>query len=106
MDSIGSFDDSSDFPIPTKSAVLFSRPRPRFHARKKIALYISGKVYSVQMRENADQNNSEYGHFLRSDSFRFLSMSTMRNSIKLLTLSYHPKIFPEISKNWKSFLDL
>ena len=22
--------------------------------------------YSVQMRENADQNNSEYGHFLRS----------------------------------------
>ena len=24
--------------------------------------------YSVRMRENADQNNSEYGHFLRSDS--------------------------------------
>ena len=23
--------------------------------------------YSVQMRKNADQNNSEYGHFLRSD---------------------------------------
>ena len=22
------------------------------------------------MRENADQNNSEYGHFLRGDSFR------------------------------------
>ena len=22
--------------------------------------------YSVQMRENADQNNSEYGHFLRN----------------------------------------
>ena len=22
--------------------------------------------YSVQMQENADQNNSEYGHFLRS----------------------------------------
>ena len=22
--------------------------------------------YSVQMRENVDQNNSEYGHFLRS----------------------------------------
>ena len=28
-------------------------------------LYIS--PYSVHMRENADQNNSEYGHFLRSD---------------------------------------
>ena len=24
--------------------------------------------YSVRIRENADQNNSEYGHFLRSDS--------------------------------------
>ena len=24
--------------------------------------------YSVRMRENADQNNSEYGHFSRSDS--------------------------------------
>ena len=23
--------------------------------------------YSVKMRENSDQNNSEYGHFLRSD---------------------------------------
>ena len=63
MDSTGSFDDSSDFPIPAKSAVLFYRPGPRFHARKKIALYISGKVYSVRMREDADQNNSEYGHF-------------------------------------------
>ena len=27
-------------------------------------LYIS--PYSAQMRENADQNNSKYGHFLRS----------------------------------------
>ena len=24
--------------------------------------------YSVRMRENADQNNSEYGHFSRSES--------------------------------------
>ena len=24
--------------------------------------------YSVRMRKNTDQNNSEYGHFLRSDS--------------------------------------
>ena len=29
---------------------------------------ISISPYSVQMRENADQNNSEYGHFSRSDS--------------------------------------
>ena len=26
-------------------------------------------MYSVWIRENADQNNSEYGHFSRSDSF-------------------------------------
>ena len=25
-------------------------------------------LYSIRMRENADQNNSEYGHFFRSDS--------------------------------------
>ena len=25
--------------------------------------------YSVRMRENADQNNSEYGHLLLSDSY-------------------------------------
>ena len=24
------------------------------------------------MRENADQNNSEYGHFLRSDSWSYI----------------------------------
>ena len=26
--------------------------------------------YSLRMQENADQNNSEYGHFSRSDKFR------------------------------------
>ena len=26
-------------------------------------------LYSVQMRENTDQNNSEYEHFLLSDSY-------------------------------------
>ena len=28
--------------------------------------------YLVRMRENADQNNSDYGHFLRSDICRYL----------------------------------
>ena len=28
--------------------------------------------YLVQMRENTEQNNSEYGHFLRSVSLRLL----------------------------------
>ena len=28
--------------------------------------------YSVRMRENADQNNSEYGHFLHSDIYIYI----------------------------------
>ena len=35
---------------------------------------LNTEIYSVRMRENADQNNSEYGHILRSDHFRFPSM--------------------------------
>ena len=31
--------------------------------------------YLVQMRENADQNNSEYGHFLRSDVLQIFIQS-------------------------------
>ena len=27
-----------------------------------------GEIYSVRMQENTDQNNSEYGHFLHSDT--------------------------------------
>ena len=27
--------------------------------------------YSVRMRENADQNNSEYGQFLRSEGLQY-----------------------------------
>ena len=31
--------------------------------------------YSVRMRENTDQNNSEYGHFPRSDiTYSFFSL--------------------------------
>ena len=39
----------------------------------------SNSPYSVQMRENADQNNSEYGHFSRTVILK-------RNIFKLLTL--------------------
>ena len=31
--------------------------------------------YSSRMRENADQNNSEYGHFLRSGDHKYLQLS-------------------------------
>ena len=29
--------------------------------------------YSVRMRQNADQNNPEYGHFLRNDGELFMN---------------------------------
>ena len=35
--------------------------------QKELSLRIS--PYSVRMRENTDQNNSEYGHFLRGVQF-------------------------------------
>ena len=40
---------------------VFSRIRTEYGEVQSISLY------SVRMRENADHNNSEYGHFLRSD---------------------------------------
>ena len=39
---------------------VFSRIRTEYGEILRIS------PYSVQMRENADQNNSEYGHFLRN----------------------------------------
>ena len=36
------------------------------HIRTKYGEIIHISPYSFEMRENIDQNNSEYGHFLRS----------------------------------------
>ena len=44
---------------------LFWSAFSRIRTEKREILHIS--LYSVRMRENADQNNSECGHFLRSD---------------------------------------
>ena len=40
----------------------------RFEKRMDLTLHLLLRIppYSVRMRENVDQNNSEYGHFLRS----------------------------------------
>ena len=38
------------------------------HIRIKHGEILRISPYSVRMRENTDQNNSEYGHFLRSDT--------------------------------------
>ena len=45
--------------------------------------------YSVRIRENADQNNPEYGHFLRSDWCIILKVL---NEFLLLTLTEQPNI--------------
>ena len=34
-------------------------------------------LYSAQIRENADQNNSEYGHFLRSEKHKHFKNQTI-----------------------------
>ena len=36
------------------------------HCVKSVRIQSYSGPYSVQMRENTDQNNSEYGHFSRS----------------------------------------
>ena len=36
--------------------------------------YIFISPYSVQMQENADQNNFEYGHFSRSESLKLKNL--------------------------------
>ena len=44
------------------------------YIRESLKSEILKSPYSVQMLENADQNNSGYGHFLRSDWGRFISV--------------------------------
>ena len=71
------------FYIFVKSQVIYRTQKAEFHLQPSSVIYIRCKAgviddieglrilrvfpYSVQMLENADQNNSEYGHFLCSD---------------------------------------
>ena len=66
-----------------KSQVIYRTQKADFDLQPTSVIYIPWKadviddieglcilrisLYSVQMWENTDQNNSEYGHFLRSD---------------------------------------
>ena len=52
---------------------LFSRIRTEYGEIRSISAYL------VQMRENADQNNSEYGHFLRSECLLSIPLENTRN---------------------------
>ena len=41
----------------------------RYSLRKSVGIQSYSGPYSVRMRKNTDQNNSEYGHFSVSDFF-------------------------------------
>ena len=43
---------------------------------KSVRLQSYSGSYSVRMRKNAEQNNSEYGHFLRSVTIAFYNLKT------------------------------
>ena len=45
------------------------------HCVKNVRIRSYSDPYSVRMRENTDQNSSEYGHFLRSNWFLFIITS-------------------------------
>ena len=56
---------------------LFLHPRINFsdnHCVKNVGIWSYSGLYSVQMRENTDQNNSKYGHFSRSESLHYISL--------------------------------
>ena len=44
----------------------FQEAKRRLHYVKSVRTGSYSGPYTVRMRENADQNNSEYGHFLHS----------------------------------------
>ena len=88
-----------------KSVRILSYSGPHFPAfglntERYSVLRIS--PYSVRMRENAHQNNSEYGHFLRSGKFSFcLRLATFFKKETLAQV--FPCEFREISKKTFSY---
>ena len=66
--------------------------------------------YSVRMRENADQNNSKYGHFLRSAPFidqlfrkkNFFIKNLPKHDITCRNSWIEIKPFPSLSKTLKA----
>ena len=88
-----------------KSVRILSYSGPHFPAfglntERYSVLRIS--PYSVRMRENAPQNNSKYGHFLRSGKFSFcLRLATFFKKETLAQV--FPCEFREISKKTFSY---
>ena len=57
------------------------------HIRTEYGEIRSISPYSVRMRENVDQNNSEYGHFSRCGTFRvvFITLQNLSDEAFLQT---------------------
>ena len=70
-----------------------------FRIRTEYGEIPSISPYSVQMRENADQNNSEYGHFSRSVLLNFNTFNFLWELNRLLyqkVYSRSKRFFPTI----------
>ena len=59
----------------------------RITALKVSVLGVYSGPYSVRMRENTDQNNSEYGHFLRSENNK-LSMGQFKKYVTCIKVLF------------------
>ena len=57
---------------------VFSRIWPEYGEILRIS------AYSVQMRENTDQKNSEYGHFLRSEQLVCKQLTLKKNTVETI----------------------
>ena len=64
--------------------------------------------YLVRMRESAGQNNSEYGHFLRSEGYGIQFISNMRKDFMVIlkknsiAIKYFFNIKNPVDKVWKN----
>ena len=65
--------------------IILVRVFPHSDWMRRDTLYLS---YSVTMPENTDQNNSEYGHFLRSASLQTKFWTQSHPSLKQLGIAW------------------
>ena len=98
-----------------KSVRIQSYSSPHFPASDWYWEIRSISLYSVRMRENADQNNSKYGHFLRSECCYFpttqnpwshfvsISSRQMNKSVLDEKLVNFAEVQRKISSTTKSF---
>ena len=55
-----------------KVGMFNTKENANIRRRKVLRETLPQARYSVQMRQKADQNNSEFGHFLRNEECKYL----------------------------------